>query len=55
VMGKIPAANWLGEPIRDGTYRLRLSVYNVTTGTLDKLPVAGQSFTDLDPLTVLID
>ena len=55
VMGKIPAVNWLGEPIGDGTYRLRLSVYNLTTGTLDKLPVAGQDFIDLDPLTVLID
>ncbi len=55
VMGKIPARNWLGEPIRDGTYRLRLSVYNVATGTLDKLPVGGQDFIDLEPVTVLID
>jgi len=55
VMGKIPAANWLGDPIHDGTYRLRLSVYNAASGTLDKLSVDGEDFIDLQPLTVLID
>ncbi len=56
VMGRIPAAAWLGKHVVDGTYQLRLSVYTVAAGALTKLPtISGQDFVELAPLTVRLD
>lgn len=56
VMGRIPAAIWLGNQVTDGTYKLRLSVYTVTLGELHKLPLPdGKDFIELTPLIVRLD
>ncbi|CAN5544917.1 hypothetical protein BH10CHL1_BH10CHL1_16350 [soil metagenome] len=56
VMGRIPAASWLGDRVVDGTYQMRLSVYTVTSGVLTKLSTNdGHDFIELAPLTVRQD
>jgi hypothetical protein len=56
VMGRIPAASWLGDQVIDGTYQLRLSVYTVTADALTKLTTRdGHDFIELAPLTVRQD
>ncbi|MFN8486477.1 MAG: glycosyltransferase family 39 protein [Caldilineaceae bacterium] len=56
VMGRIPAKQWLGDQVADGTYKLRLSVYTVTSGELHKLTLpTGQDFIELAPVTVRLD
>ena len=56
VMGRLPAATWLGDQVVDGTYKLRLSVYTVTLGVAHKLLLPnGQDFIELAPLVVQLD